>query len=328
MGVVKALEQALICGYAFHQSRGASPLDATGVQRWTPDDGWLWIHLDRKQDETETWLRDAANLTPLAIEALLEEETRPRSASMADGMLVILRGVNLNPGAEPDDMVSIRIWIDGSRVISLRRRKLKAIEDIRDGIARGETPDSPGAMLVEITERMIDRMSPAIEALHDEVDEVEERVLEAPSQELRSRLSQMRRQAITLRRYLAPQREVLARLQTERTPLLTDQQRNRLREITDRLTRYVEELDAARDRAAVTQEELGGRISDQMNRNMYVLSIVAGIFLPLGLLTGLLGINVGGMPGTQSDWGFAVVCIILIVMLVAVLWLFRKMRLL
>lgn len=323
-----ALEKALICAYAFDDSGAAAPLDARGVESRSPGAGWLWIHLDRTQDETETWLCDSANLPPLVIEALLEEETRPRCVAMADGLLVILRGVNLNPGAEPDDMVSVRLWIDQARVISLRRRKLMAIQDMRESIAQGDSPRSPADLLVEITGLMIDRMNPVIENLNEEVDDIEERVLEAPSQDLRSRLSHMRRQAISLRRYLAPQRETLARLHTERTSLLSDAHRNRLREITDRLTRYIEELDSARDRAAVTQEELGGRISDQMNKNMYVLSIVAGVFLPLGLLTGLLGINVGGMPGTQSDWGFAIVCIILVLMLVAVLWLFRKMRLL
>ena len=65
-----------------------------------------------------------------------------------------------------------------------------------------------------------------------------------------------------------------------------------------------------------------------MNKNMYVLSLVAGIFLPLGLLTGLLGINVGGMPGEGNAWAFAIVCIVLVAMAAAVLWIFRRMRLL
>ena len=153
-------------------------------------------------------------------------------------------------------------------------------------------------------------------------------MLEAPGHELRTKLSRNRRQAISLRRFLAPLREVLTRLYTDRTPLFDDMSRSHLREIADRLTRYIEELDSARDRAAITQEELAGRLADEMNKNMYVLSIVAGIFLPLGLLTGLLGINVGGIPGTQSNWAFAIVCIILVGLAVTVLWLFRRFRIL
>ena len=153
-------------------------------------------------------------------------------------------------------------------------------------------------------------------------------MLDAPSRELRAELSDFRRQAINLRRYLAPQREVLARLYGDHTAPLGDTDRFHLRETLDRLTRYVEELDAARDRAAVTQEEVNGRMADQMNSNMYLLSLVAGIFLPLGLLTGLLGINVGGMPGVDSNWAFALVCVILVALAGIQWWLFRRFRLL
>ena len=100
----------------------------------------------------------------------------------------------------------------------------------------------------------------------------------------------------------------------------------RLREISDSTTRYVEDLDAIRDRATVTQEELNGRMAEQMNRTMYVLSIVAGIFLPLGLLTGLLGINVGGIPGTENRWAFTIFCSLLLIIAVAQVWLFKRMK--
>jgi zinc transporter len=99
-----------------------------------------------------------------------------------------------------------------------------------------------------------------------------------------------------------------------------------LREIADRTTRYVEDLDSARDRAAVTQDELNSRLSERMNKTMYVLSIVAGIFLPLGLLTGLLGINVGGIPGTQSPFAFLIVCALLVLVAILQAVLFKRMR--
>ena len=73
------------------------------------------------------------------------------------------------------------------------------------------------------------------------------------------------------------------------------------------MTRFIEDLDSARDRAAVTQEELQTRLSDQMNKTMYLLTVVATLLLPASLLTGLLGINVGGVPGVESNWAFAVV---------------------
>ena len=100
--------------------------------------------------------------------------------------------------------------------------------------------------------------------------------------------------------------------------------RAHLREIGDRTLRFVEDLDSARDWAAVAQDELNCRLSEQMNKTMYVLSMVAGIFLPLGLLTGLLGINVGGIPGVNSHWAFIVVCVILVVTATLQMLFFRR----
>jgi zinc transporter len=100
----------------------------------------------------------------------------------------------------------------------------------------------------------------------------------------------------------------------------------RLRETTDHLIRYIEDLDSSRDRASVTQEELVNRLSEQMNNRMYVLSIVAAIFLPLGFLTGLLGINVGGLPGVENPDAFNIFTIFLITVVALQVWLFKVKR--
>ena len=99
-----------------------------------------------------------------------------------------------------------------------------------------------------------------------------------------------------------------------------------LRELLERTARFVEDLDSARDRAAITQEELNNRLSEQMNKAMYVLSIVAAIFLPLSLLTGLLGINVGGIPGAENKWAFLLVTFLLVLIALMLISLFRRIK--
>lgn len=133
-------------------------------------------------------------------------------------------------------------------------------------------------------------------------------MLERGGSDLRIGLSQIRRQAVSLRRYLSPQREVVIRLSLERIPWMTDLIRSHFRELSDRVTRHVEDLDEVRERAAVTQEELLARSQERLNRNTYILSIVAAVFLPLSFLTGLLGINVGGIPGSDYPLAFLIVC--------------------
>lgn len=181
---------------------------------------------------------------------------------------------------------------------------------------------------MKLVGRINARMEPVLANLDELIDGLEEQVVENQSYQLRTQLGALRRQAIMLRRYIGPQREAISRMQIESPPWLNDDHRARLREIGDRITRYLEDLDALRERAAVVQEELASRMSEQLNKNMYLLSIVAAIFLPLGLLTGLLGINVGGIPGTDNTRAFAIVCVLLVTAAVIQIITFRRLRLL
>lgn len=296
------------------------------IRSWQADAGPLWVHLDRSHPDSSRWLREQSGLDTLTCEALLAEETRPRSVAQGDGLVLILRGVNLHPEADPEDMISLRFWIDGRRVVTLRSRHVMAVQDVRESIAQNKGPKDSADLLVRIASSLIDRMSPVIEELDGEVDNVEEEVLTAQSYQLRVRLSGLRRKGIALRRYIAPQREAMAKLQTEEVSWLTRLHRARVREIADRVTRYVEDLDSARERAAVTSEELAGRLAEQMNKTMYVLSLVAAVFLPLGLITGLLGINVGGIPGADFPWAFLIVCLGLFGIAIGQVLAFRKMN--
>ena len=162
-----------------------------------------------------------------------------------------------------------------------------------------------------LSDRLIDRMGPVIDELVDRGRSSRGRVVTAHSAELRGDLGKVRREAISLRRYLAPQRDVMARLTMEQASCLASDHKALLREISDRTTRFVEDLDAARERAGVVQDELNSLISDQMNRTMYLLTVVAAVLLPPSLITGLLGINVGGVPGTDNPLSFLIVIVLL-----------------
>jgi zinc transporter len=311
---------------------GAATLDWAGVDGWTPGDGPVWVHLDATNPDTEAWLRGESGLDTYVIDGLLASETRPRCDSYEDGILLVLRGVNLNPGAEPEDMVSIRIWIDAHRVISTRFRKLMAVQDIRDQLAAGKGPVSTGHLAARLAARLTERMGPAIGELSDSVTALEDELIGADGgaqpnlRDVRYRLIDLRRVAISLRRYIAPQRDALTRLLQLEEEWLDDRMLGRLRETVDRVTRITEELDEVRERSAVLQDELVNRLSQRMERTMYALTLVATIMLPLGFLTGLLGINVGGMPGADKPWAFWAVCGMLAAVTIFEVWLFKRLK--
>lgn len=305
---------------------GAKSLELADLATAAPGSGVIWAHLHRTTPANRTWLLEESGLDPIVCDTLLAVETRPRCTPVGAGAVLNLRAVNLNPGADVEDMVSIRIWVEPGRVVSVRTRRLLGAQDLREALAEGKGPISEGDIVSQLARRLTERMEPVISELEDNIDQLEEQMLTVGSKEVRARLSVLRREAIELRRYIAPQREALARLVTEDFSFLDTRQRSSLRETYDKVTRYVEDLDSAREHGAVINDELSSRISEQMNRNMYVLSLVAGIFLPLGLLTGLLGINVGGMPGTENPWAFAVVSAALVGLGLIEVAIFRRLK--
>lgn len=287
-----------------------------------------WAHLQRNSASAGRWLTSERGVPALVRQALTAEETRPRCTPLEGGLLLILRGVNLNPDSDPEDMVSIRIWTDGRRILTVWLRRLLAVSDVDDLLDQGRGPKNVGEFLALLSDKLVARMEPVIAEIDDRIDALEDEVLESYSPEMRERLATVRRQAILLRRYFAPQREALLRLAAdqEATSWLEQRERLQLREVADRITRYVEDLDAGRERASVVHDQLANHISDEMNRGMYILSIIAAIFLPLGFVTGLLGINVGGMPGVDSGWAFAIVCVLLAAMAAGEVWLLRRLK--
>ena len=316
----------LIYAYLLDGTGGGRTLDMTDIDSWTPGQGVLWLHFDYTNKVARQWIRNNSGLEELVADALLTEETRPRATAIGDGLLLALRAINANPGAEPDDMVAIRLWVDNERIISTRERVLYSARDIAERLDAGKGPADTADFLVALADRIVWRINDTVDQCEDLVADLEEQVLEAGSSSLRFDLATVRRQTITLRRYLAPQRDAFAKLITEKIAWFDDDSRLRLREVGDRLIRNIEDLDAVRERAAVTQEELLSRLSDQINTRMYVLSVVAAIFLPLGFLTGLLGINVGGIPGTDNPWAFLIFLLFIIVIFIGQMLWFRSKK--
>jgi len=319
-------QQGLIHALRLDGQGAAKELDWEGVRQWQPEAGVLWLHLDYSDAHSQQWLAEESGLDELVAEALIAEDTRPRVTPIGDGLLISLRGANRNPGSEPEDMVALRLWIDGQRIITTRRRVLYSVRDLVEELHLGKGPVDCPDFLIELCDKLTSRVGDVVEQTEERMAELEEAVLDAESYDLRSQLSALRRQTIGLRKFLAPQREALLRLQLEKVSWLEERDRAHLREVGDHLIRNLEDLEAVRDRAVVTQEELVNRLSDQMNKRMYVLSIIAAIFLPLGFFTGLLGINVGGIPGAENPHAFALFIGILCVIVVLQLAAFRKLK--
>ncbi len=309
-----------IYAYDFAPDGAATPCaDIDGPP--PPGSAYRWVHFDLAEPGVTDWI--AGQTDALVADALTRQDTRPRAAVEEDGLIVILRGVNLNPDADPEDMVSLRLWVSERLVISTRIRKLMAVTSLAETMAAGRGPESPGALVAVLAGGLTQRMAPVMTGLADQAADLEERSVDRHAG-LRGELAGLRRTVIALRRYVAPQREALARLYQGAHPLFDADARSSLRETADQITRLVEELDAVRDRSAILNDQLADARAEEMNRAMLLLSVVAAIFLPLGFVTGLLGINVGGLPGASWPLAFTVVCLICAGLAGALALVFRR----
>jgi zinc transporter len=319
-------EYGLVCAFVLDGQGGGRPLDWEDIAGWQPGDGTLWLHFDRTFAPARDWLRNASDIPPTFADALLARGTRPRALTLDNALLLILRGVNLNPGEDPVDMVSLRMFIDRERIVSVRRQKLYAIDDVRQAIVEGRGPVDPSDFVIKLADALTARMDPMLHELNDELDRLEAELRESEDDSARPRLIKMQRETIELRRYLEPQRDALRYLRTAELDWLGDSVRFSLHYAVDQVTRYLEDLDAGQERALVLHEQITDRLSEKMNRNMYVLSVLAAIFLPLDFLTGLLGVNLGGIPGETHPWGFPALIVGLAAFGGALYLLFRKMK--
>lgn len=315
--------EGLLHALLLDRNGSAKTIGPADIEKWRPEDGLIWLHLDVGERPPRAWLRDTIGLESQVVEALTADETRPRSLNVGEGLLTVLRGVNTNPGDNPEDMVSIRLWIERDRIVSTRRRRLLSVQDLKNQLEQGVGPRSSGEFLSELIGRMADRIGGFVDTIEDRLSSIEEVETDESLQVRRRSLAALRRQTASVRRFVAPQRDALDRLYRNPGKLLSDPETNSLREEADRVTRYLEDLDLARERAVVLQEELLNELAQLQNTRMYVLSVVAAIFLPLTFVTGLLGMNVGGLPGIDSPRGFLIALVLMVATSATMLAYFR-----
>ncbi len=315
----------IIFSYSFNSEGSFCKLDNEAVANELKNDGLSWVHLDGTSKMTGVWLKkEVQYLDHLITDALLADETRPRITEFGNGFLIILRGVNLNHNDEPEDMVSIRMWIDSERIITVQKRAMKSVFDLRDQIESGKIIKNSAEFLYNLIYQILFVTSPFLYALNEKVDDLEEKIMTTHDAKFREELMQIRSQSAVFRRYLAPQKEVISKLKIIVTPWINDWSRRHFQENFDHISQMIEEIDEAASRSKILHDELANALSEKINRNMYKLSMITLIFMPLTFLTGLFGMNVGGIPGSDSPIAFYFCCVVMMLVALLQVFFFRR----
>lgn len=318
----------IIFSYLFDAQGKATKLDHEKASQELKNEGLTWVHLDTNHKSTQEWIKKEVDyLDHLIIDALTAEETRPRVMEFADGLLIILRGVNLDSNSEPEDMVSVRLWIDRDRIISLQRREMRAINDVRDQIDQGKLIKNSGEFLYNLIYQILAVTSPFLYALGDKLDLLEEKIVNTHNVAFRQNVLQIRTRAAIFKRYLAPQREAIAKLRICEYDWISDWSKRHFQENLDQTTMMIEEIDEVRDRANILNDELFNVLTEKMNKTMYSLSLIASLFIPLTFFTSVFSVNIAGLPGLKNDSAFMWMIVAIAVITLFQLIFFKKKNL-
>lgn len=319
--------EGLLEAWRFDGEGGGSRLSWDEVHALDPiSDGFVWLHFRCLPKQPQQWLREHSGIDRIILEGMLDDESRPRCSLFSDSAFLVLRGVNLQRNSLPEDLLGLHMWVEPRRIITLQHEPISAIADYVDSLTRARKPRTQGEMVADLSLRLVDRLDTVIAALMDEADELEDAVETSEARDLLPKLSVLRRVSIKLRRHIAPQREALNHFSTEDDPWLGPKDRTRIRDAADRVARFTEELDSIRERASLIRDQMVDRRAEQMNKSMLVLAVVTVVFAPLTFVSGLFGMNVGGIPGVDDPESFWLITFLLVTLAVSLSWLFKRLK--
>lgn len=282
-----------------------------------------WFHFQREAEGLAAWLVAEQIPAPI-VDAMLAEDTRPRFERYSDGFLLILRTVNVSDAPTDEDMLSIRLLYHGGNLYSFRRRQLKAVQMLQQRLEAQQGPHSLSDFLVMLIEEMNNRVEELLDSLEAQLLTIED--MEGRNNDQQQQLTALHRRMLRLSRFVRPQLAALERFAVDAPKWLDSELLQWLGNERDTCQRVLEGLEMLLEQVWMLREHMQQEVAERMNRNTYWLSMVAGVFLPISFLTGVFGINIGGMPGVDDGRAFWIFCGALGVIAVIEYLLLRRLR--
>ncbi|HXG56989.1 MAG TPA: magnesium/cobalt transporter CorA [Vicinamibacterales bacterium] len=283
---------------------------------------WVWVDLVTPTLEEARVLTDVFHFHDLAIEDALAEIHQPKIESYGDYLYVILHGIDFREHEHCFRTQDVDFFLGEQFLVTVHPGSSRTLEEMRDVCMRNDRAlgEGPAALLHRIIDAMVDHYRPEVEKMNERLDALEEEVFERPHPELAKRILDFKADVSSLRRVVLPQRDAVARLSRREFPMISEQLSYRFRDVHDHIIRLVDEAMYFQDRVSSLLDAHLSLMSNQLNGVMKVLTIIATIFMPLTVLTGMWGMNVplphlpGGEPA-QFWWVFAIMTILIGLML-------------
>jgi magnesium transporter len=293
-----------------------------------PKSGYsVWVDLQCPTEEEARILHEPFGFHELAIEDALAEIQTPKVESYGDYLYLILHGIDFSAAEHVFATHEVDIFLGEQFLVTVHDEFSRSVDRMRDVCPRNDfvLAEGPASLLHRIVDTMVDNYRPEVEKLEARLDETEERVFNRPAGDDVRRILGLKRDVTSLRRVVLPQRDVVGRLARREFPQISEALSYRFRDVYDHLVRLADEATLFQDRITSLLDAHLSFTSNRLNQVMKTLTVISTIFLPLTVLTGMYGMNVGlphfpGGEGAQFWWIFAIMIAIASIML----WAFNR----
>jgi zinc transporter len=322
-------KNGLICGYLFAAGAAGQALDLPRALEWlrAPGDkaGFIWLHFNLSDAAAETWIRTNLGVVPEFFDALREGSRSTRIEDAHDTLIAVVNDVAFEFAFDPSEIETLWVSVDARMAISARIHPLRSIDRLRQDVKDGCRFGSSVAFLNHLMHDQGDVLVRIVREATVQVDGIEDRLLSGRLRHQRSDLGKLRRVLVRLQRLLAPEPGALFRLLRLPPPWITPGDLEELRQATEEFTLIIRDLAELQERIKLLQEEIAAQLNEQTNRSLFTLTVVTVLALPINIVAGLLGMNVGGIPLSQDAHGFHIVVAIIVTFTVLAGWFaFRK----
>ena len=320
----------LICGYRFAPDAAGVAIglaDAIDWARQTADDaaGFVWLHFNLTVASAEAAIRASFEVQEEFFEALHEGSRSTRIEDAHDTLVAVVNDVAFEFSFDPSEIATLWVSVNPRLAISARIHPLRSIDRLRQAVKDGCRFESSVAFLNHLMHDQGDVLVRIAREATVQVDNVEDSLLFGRLQHKRADMGKLRRVLVRLQRLLAPEPGALFRLLRSPPPWVAVHDLEALRQATEEFSLVIRDLADLQERIKLLQEEIAAQVGEQTNRSVFTLTVVTVLALPINIVAGLLGMNVGGIPMAQSEHGFLVVVLIVLTFTVLAGWFaFRK----
>ncbi len=264
--------------------------------------GFFWLDLDQPDDGDYAILRDVFKFHPLAVEDSEHFGQRSKVEEYDDHVFLVLYGA----APDEDRLVEVHCFYSERCLVTVHRDQSPAFTEVRERFAKRRAElDHPPRLLYQILDALVDSFFPVLADFDDRIDELEnETFLDASDAQLQE-IFAMKRLLVGLRKAVAPERDMVARLVNGAVTLpgMTVEDERYFRDVYDHLIRLSDLIDTYRDLLSSALDVYLSTVSNRLNSVMKQLTVIATIFLPLSWLTGFFGQNFGFEVTHIASWG-------------------------